>query len=120
MVTVYEQLSLYCQARALPAPTKAELTDVGNIISHHFRKYWGPKQFLLPGLIIPDTGFKLQEEADGKHVVAGYPDIFKEEMHIRFDIYFEGKGIKKPVIKEKKAAKPGATLAYKAKPEGKK
>jgi len=116
MITVFQQLSLYCQAKGLTAPTKDDLTNAGNIVSHHFRRFWVPKKYIEVGSIIPDAGFIVQQEGDNKHVVAGYPDIFKDEMNSRFDMYFENKAKEKPVIKEKKPPKPGAYLAYQAKP----
>ncbi len=88
MITVYNSLHKYCIEKQLPPPSKADCTNAGRFIGHHFRNYWGRKQ---PHEIIPDTGFIKQIEGLEKTLVIGYPDIFEPEMMQRFDIFYAEK-----------------------------
>ena len=85
MITVFNFLHKYCELRELPPPTKEDLESCGRLISHHFKYYWAISEY--EGLV-QDCGFIVSLEGDKKVVVQAYPDVFKNEMANRVDIFF--------------------------------
>lgn len=103
MLTVYEVLTGYCKEKAMAPPTTDDLKQAGAMISHHFKKFWAPKQVHYEDTGIPDCGFTKSLENGKLYVVPAYPNIFKDDMIARIEVYFKNKVEgRKPVKKERK------------------
>lgn len=91
MITVYQVVTGYTEKNRLQPATKDDLARIGSRISQYFRSTWCLSNPMAdePGLV-EDTGFIIQRENDNRlHVVAGYPNLFRDEMlrltHEHFD-----------------------------------
>jgi hypothetical protein len=106
MITVYNFLHKYCELRELPTPTIPDLESCGRLISHHFKYYWAIQ---FGEGIIPDCGFLVSQEGGRKLVVQSYPEIFKQEMAKRIDLYYLQKSQPKPTPEIKETIPPPKT-----------
>jgi hypothetical protein len=85
MITVSNFLHKYCELKKLLPPTKEDLERCGRMINHHFRHYWAIHEY--EG-VVQDCGFIVDIEDGKKITVIAYPDIFKNEMAKRIDVYY--------------------------------
>lgn len=102
MITVFSVVTDHCIKNELSVPSKNDLTNLGNMISSHFRKKWVPKQNYQQNVIIPGSGMMIQQEPDGPRVVIVYPDLFLPDMQTVISDYYKTKGQPRKPEGEKK------------------
>jgi hypothetical protein len=109
MVTVFQAVSEYCSLTNHPAASHKDYRNCGQIISTHFRRFWGLSRLDAVAevrYVIEDTPFR-------KIVVVAYPDSFKDEMVRLIDTYFAEKADRIQKDNEQRAAKIAAKEAQK-------
>lgn len=122
MITVFQILSQRCQAKGLSAPVKNDMIQAGNIVAHHFKKFWVPKK-CVPGEPIKGAGFLFEQQGEAAFVCNAYPEAFKDEMIEKVDLYLKtrtlhhlsDKAQKVPVKKERKKIPAGAEKVFSSK-----